>query len=47
MERLGALLGYFGVALRQCSWCRCLMGVKRGPGITHGMCPRCARLVKG
>jgi hypothetical protein len=42
--KLLALLGTFDdFAIRQCSYCKCVLGIKtcRGGGVTHGVCPKC------
>ena len=41
---------YRGVLIKQCAWCKTIMGVELGTwGITHGKCEKClkkARLIK-
>ena len=41
---------YRGVLIKQCAWCKTIMGVELGAwGITHGKCEKClkkARLIK-
>jgi hypothetical protein len=35
----------FGVLVRACAWCGCLLGMETRAGrteISHGICPRCA-----
>ena len=38
------LTSLFNIYVRQCGWCRCILGFKRGgKGVTHGICPKCVK----
>ena len=42
VRTLARLTKHFNVMVRQCAYCKCLLGFKRGgKGVSHGICVKC------
>ena len=47
LKALVFLVGHANFMVRQCGWCKHILGFKRGgKGITHGICPKCVANLK-